>query len=284
MALATRAPSTALTNKAVPELYGNLVIDAAKSIMVCFDCINAVWVSGLVKGSVFYIPKTNVVVATEIVTGTAGSALNPLNTTAVTLTIDQFYEAPIYFDTMTMSQSQLDLAGIAAKESSYAIAKVVDTSVATLFSTLNGSVLIGADGQTLIDDILLSVKQTLDEADVPNEDRFLVIDPSALSDMFKFDKFIANMYGNTGAVASGMVGNSPVYGCQVRVTNNLVAATTGAYAVMMHRGAIAGKIQIDSAYVEEFKREHQILFSVDGLWGVIEAQDTFGVPFYTRKK
>ena len=287
MALTARVPSTAATNLFVPALYCQRVIDAAKSELVAWDAISSEWRNDLVKGNILYIPKTNTVVATEVVVGTKGTALNPMNTTGVTLTIDKWFEAPVDIDYMTLKQTQVDAEDIAVTEAAYAVRKQIDSSVCALFSSLGGyaTAAYGTDGQTLSDDILLYLKETLDEADVPmvTADRSLIVDPSGLVDMLKIDKLVAADYVKIGAVVNGIIGHS-VYGCMLRVTNNLTAATTGAYGCMLHRRTIASAAQIDTAWVKEYEDLHLRRYQSEALWGVIEAQDTFGIPFYTRKK
>ena len=288
MALSARVPSGADTNKFVPKLYCQRVIDAAKKELVAWDAISSEWRNDLVKGNILYIPKTNAITATEVVVGTKGTSLNPFATGAVTLTINQWYEAPVDIDYMTLRQTQADIEGEAAREAAYAIDVQMDTSVCTLFSSLGGysTSAYGSDGQTLTDDILIYLKETLDEADVPmvTGDRSLICDPSSLADILKIDKLVAADYVKIGAVTNGVIGNS-VYGCTVRVTNNLVAvsAGTGSYGCMLHKRAIASAAQIDTAWVKEYEDLHLRRYHSESLWGVIEAQDTFGIPYFTRK-
>ena len=287
MALSARVPSGADTNKFIPKLYCNRIIDAAKSELVAWDAISSEWRNDLVKGDILYIPKTNVVAATEVVVGTKGTSLDPFATAAVTLTINNWYEAPVDIDYMTLRQTQADMEGGASKEAAYAIDKKIDSTVCALFSSLGGytNAAYGTDGQTLSDDILIYLKETLDEADVPmvTADRSLICDPSALADMLKIDKLVAADYVRIGNVQNGIIGNS-VYGCRVRVTNNLTATTTGAFGVMLHSRAIASAAQIDTAWVKEYEDLHLRRYHSEALWGVVEAQDAFGIPFYTRKK
>jgi hypothetical protein len=286
MALSARTPTTADTNLFVPKLYCQRVIDAAKSELVAWDAISSEWRNDLVKGNILYIPKTNTVTASEVVVGTKGTALNPMNTTGVTLTIDQWFQAPVDIDYMTLKQTQVDAEEIATTEAAYAIKVKMDSTVCALFSSLGGysTSAYGTDGQVLTDDILLYLKETLDEANVPmvTADRSLICDPSALVDILKIDKLVAADYVKIGAVENGIIGNS-VYGCVVRVTNNLTAASTGSYGVMLHKKAIASAAQIDTAWVKEYEDLHQRRYHSEALWGVVEAQDTFGIPFFTRK-
>ena len=286
MSLSDRTPTTIKTNYFVPAIYSNKVVDAAKKELVAWDAITSEWRGDLVKGDTLYIPKSNHTTATEVVVGNKGTSLNPFNTTGVTLSIDQWYEAPHDIDYMTLRQTQANPEDIAADEASYAIDVVMDTSVCTLFSSLGGydTSAYGTDGQTLSDDILLYCKQVLDEADVPlkRSDRSLIVDPSGLIDMLKIDKLVAADYVNKGNIENGIIGNS-VYGCVVRVTNNLVATgTTGAYGVMIHKKAIASCAQIQNAWVKEFEELHQRRYHCEALWGVVEVLDSFAIPFFTR--
>ena len=284
MSLSARVPAGADTYKYVPEIFLNLVIEAAKSKLVAWDALNTQWTSGMVKGDTFYFPKSNAVTATEVVVGTKGSALDPFATAAVTLTVNQWYEAPVDIDYMTKLQTQAQMEQSAVAEAAYAIAKKMDTTANTLYSALGGSAYPNADtGDALTDDILLALKLALDEADVPMDgNRSLIVDPSGLSDMLKIDKLVAATYSAAGGnIKNGIIGQS-VYGCTVRVTNNLTAASTGAYGAMIHKNAIAGLAQIEKAWRKEFEELHQTRFQSEALWGVVEVQDTFGKAFFTR--
>lgn len=285
MALSARTPSTYKTNLFIPAVYTAEVIRAVKNKLVCWDAIWTEWRDNMKKGDTFYLPKTNTVVAEEVVVGSDPTARNPFNTTGVTLAINQWYQSEVTIDTMSLRQTQIDPDTESAQEVAYAVAKQMDTSVNTLFSALNGSTVIGADAQTFTEDLALQIVETLDEADVPPEDRTWIIDPSVKIDMLKIDKVLSQEYATKGGVVSGEIGHS-MWGGAVRVTNNLTAATTGAYACLLHKKAIAGKAQIDKeAWKDETlgRRKHEVYYHAEALWGVIEAQDTFGIPFYTRK-
>lgn len=285
MSLSARTPSAADTAGFVPEVWSNLVLDAVHNQLVCWNAIDGRWTVGQKKGDTVNIGVLNTVTATEVVVGTKASSLDIATGSKKQLVMNQWYEAPVDIDTMTIAQSQIDWQSQAQKEGAYAIAKNMDTYVATLFSALAGGSVAGSDGNTVDDELLLSLKQYLDEADVPmDNDRYLIIDPSALVDLLKIDKFIQAQYVTTGAVANGKIGTTPLYGCNVLVTNNLTAATTGAYGVMMHRRAIAGAAQIMDTYVLPYPDLHQVRYSTDVLFGAVEVRDTFGRAFYTRSK
>ena len=286
MSLSARTPANLDTYKYIPEIFSRNVEEAAKDNLVAWDAINTQWREDLTMGDTLYIPKTNTVTATEVTVGTKGTSLDPMATAAVTLSIDQWYEAPVDIDYMSSLQSQADVAEYAQTECAYAIKVAIDSSVCALFDTLGGYSTsgYGSDGQTLDDDILLYLKETLDEANVPFADRSLIIDPSGLADILKIDKLVSQDYvAKKGAITNGIIGNS-VYGCVVRVTNNLTAATTGAYGCMLHKKALGGAAQIQKSWKKEFEELHQTRYHSEALWGVVEVRNDFGVPFFTRKK
>lgn len=292
MALATRVPSNADTAGFLPEQWSAKIIDAMQNLLVCWDAFDTdQWRTDLKKGDKLYIPMTTHIAALEVVIGTIGAAASvskdiTSGMTAKSITIDQWYEAPVDVDEMTALQSQVDWAGEIQKEMAYAIAKNMDTYINTLFYSLGGYTTTGygSDGQTLTDDLLLAIKEVLDEADVPQDgNRSLIIDPSALVDLLKIDKFISTQYATAGKIEKGVIGSSPIYGCTVRVTNNLKAATTGAYGVMAHKKAIGGISQMQDTWREEHKAYHITRYNQEVLYGAGELRDDFGVPFFTRK-
>ncbi len=285
MSLSARTPTGADTAGFIPEVWSNLIIDSAKKELVAWDATDHSWQKDLKYGDTVNIGITNHVTASEVVVGTKASSLDISSGTKLQLVMDQWYQAPIDVDTMTIRQSQIDWAAQARNEAEYAIRLKVDSTVCALFSSLNTSAGVkGADGEEVTDDLLIELKELLDEADVPmDNDRFNIIDPSALADMMKYDKFIAAQYVAIGAVNNGQIGKSPIYGANVRVTNNLSGATTGAYAAMLHRKAIASALQIETPWMKPFEELHQIRYQHEALWGVLEVRDTFGVCFYTRK-
>lgn len=284
MSISARVPSTADSYKFIPEIFSQKVVDSAKSQLVCWDAVDSSWESDLKKGDTLYISKTNTVTATEVVVGTKANSLNPFNTAAVTMSINQWYEAPVDLDYMTLRQTHIQMENTAATEAAYAIKVAIDSYIASLFKTLNGSSVQGADGTALTDDLLLGMLETLNEANVPMDgQRSLILDPSGVTDLMKIDKFIAQQYANNvGSVTSGIIGKSPIYGLTVRVTNNLEAATTGAYGVVLHKKAIGAAAQINKSWTKEYEDLHLRRYQAEALWGAVEVLDNFGIPFYTR--
>ena len=286
MALSARVPSAfKSTASLVPAVWSKDIAEAVHNNLVCWPLFATSYEKELNKGDTLYIGKTNTVSATEVVVGTPSAAGNPFNTANVTLVINKWFDAKIPIDDMSARQTHIDVWSEARREAIYAISKQVDTTVNALFQDLNGSTVLGTDGGTITDAVLLSAWETLSKNDVPEEDRFIITNPSGIVDFMKEEKLVSTMYGMEGPVNKGFRGFHKVYGMPVYMTNNLTNATTGAYAVMAHKDAIAGAMQEEpEVELYDVPTEHQVYLLVTGLWGAIEKRDTFGVPIFTRSR
>jgi len=284
MAISARIPAGLDTNKFIKEIFSKNVLIALKNKLVVVPVVNHTYESELVMGDTLYIPQTNVVTATEVTIGTEGVQKNPYNTAAKTLTVNQYWEAPITIDYMSRRQSQVNLVSNAENESAYAISKKIDGTLCDLFASLNGGTVRGTDGSAWTDDILIAAVEEMDEDDIPEENRVWISDPSVKADILKIDKFVRQDYFASDAVVTGMF-RKDIYGAPLLVTNNLTAVTsgTGNYGVYMHKDALAIAIQenMDVDRVEQ-PLKHQIVINTTALWGVTELRDTAGVPIYTR--
>ena len=272
-----------ISGKFVPEIFSKNVIMHTKSNLVVANAVNTEYKSDLKFGYKVHIPVMSEVTAAEVTPGTESTAINAVGT-PTSITIDQWRVAAIEESEMMAIEDNVGYLEKAAKSCAYAIAKDVDTKLGTLFSALSNSSVHGSDGQTLTDDIIIALMEALDEADVPDDDRVIITDPSSKADLLKIDKFVRNDYVRNPVVATGQFGN--IYNMKVLITNNLtaVAAGIGNYGVMMHRDALGLVIQ-ENPYVQRIPMPwvHKTKYQVKIIYGVGELRDTFGRAFYTRK-
>jgi len=213
-------------------------------------------------------------------------------TTTASISIDRWDQAIIQIDDSVKVQTQAPaFYAQKASDAAYAIEKVVDTSVNTLFASL-ASAVYGSDGQTFTDDILVAMMEVLDEADVPRSDRAIIADPSMLADCYKIDKFMSYDYGKnplghipSEAGTGGYRGTIVAYNLPLYITNNLVApASAGAYGALLHKDAIGLVIQsAPSIEKDRSAAAASDLLYVRCLSGDAIVRDTFGYCFYTRK-
>ncbi len=285
MAISARIPYGLDTDKFIPEVFGKNVLMAARNILVVVPAIDHTYEPELQRGDTYYIPRSQLVTATEVTIGTEGVIKDP-QTTALTLTIDKYYEAPIVVDYMSRRQSQVDLVSMSEQESAFGIATKIDSTVCDLFATLNsgsaGSTGKGTDGSAVTDDVLIACVEDLDEANAPAEDRVWVFDPSVKADILKIDKFVRADYFAADVIPTGGF-RKDVYGAPILITNNLTAKSTGNYGVYMHKKALTIVIQ-ENMTVDRVDQplKHQLTINTTALWGVGELREDWGLPIMTR--
>ena len=280
MALSARIPSGLDTYSFIPKLYSKNVLVAVKNQLVVVPVVNHSYEAELVLGDVLYIPQTNTVTATEVTIGTEGVQKNPFGTAAVTLTINQYYEAPITIDYMSRRQSQVNLVSNAEIESAYAISKKVDSTLCALFSAISQS--SGVDASAITDDVLIAAVEYLDEADTPEANRSWIFDPSCKADIMKIDKFVRSDYFAADVIPTGGF-RKDVYGAPILITNNLTVSSTGNFGAYLHKDCLAIVIS-ENLEVDRVEQplKHQLVINTTALWGVVEIRDTFGCHIHTR--
>jgi hypothetical protein len=269
-----------ITAKFIPEIFSKDVLMHTMSHLVVANAFTHRYKNDLKKGYKVSIPVMSEVSTTEVTPGTEPTSASALGT-AVSVTVDQWYEATVEISPLMEIEEEAEYLEYAAKSAAYAIDKKIDTTVGALHSALASSSVYGADGQTFTDDIFRALVQTLDENDVPDEGRFLIGDPSMKSDMLNIDKFVRGDFVNGAPTTNGKFGM--LYGAQVYITNNLTAATTGNYGVYAHPDAIGVVIQKNpNSNVWDLGWKFLTKIIVDCAWGKAELRDVFGKSFYTR--
>lgn len=105
----------------------------------------------------------------------------------------------------------------------------------------NFSQLVGALGSDPTTDNLIAAVEFLDNADVPETERFFWMSPGAHASLLKQDVFVSGDYGPKGAVSSGRV-TKPVYGATTHVSTlaSQNPSTAGqSYSWFCHRRGVA---------------------------------------------
>jgi hypothetical protein len=271
-----------ITRKFIPEQFVKEALMHTMSELVTANAFTHKYQPNLRKGYKVSIPVMTEIGATEVTPGTRPTAQDA-STTAVSITVDQWYQTAVDASPLIEIEDAADYLNTAARSAAYSIDKKIDTSVGALIPSLSSSSVYGADGQTFTDEIFRALVETLDEDDVPNSGRFIIGDPSMKSDMMDIDKFIRMDYINGSPTTNGKFGE--LYGAKIYITNNLTAATTGNYGVYAHTDAIGVVIQKGpNVKYWDLGFEFQQMIIVDAAWGAAEIRDNFGKAFYTRSK
>ena len=260
------------------------------------------------KGDTIHIPKP-----------TRGSANAKSASTQVTLNANTEAEVAIsinkHYEYSKLIEDIVDVQGLASMRAFYtddagfALAKQTDTDLHNLGATLQGSTaystaVIGGDGSTvwdgsantntgngttLTDAGLRKMIQTLDDADVPMSQRYLVIPPVEKKTLTGIARFTEQAFvGETGSgntIRNGRVGD--LYGIEVFASTNCatVAAddTTTNYRVgmLLHKDAFVHAEQMGVRSQTQYKQEYLgDLFTADTIYGVGELRDDAGVAFF----
>jgi N4-gp56 family major capsid protein len=280
----------------IPEIWSDEVIAAYKTNLVMAPLVTKMSFKGK-KGDTLHIPKP-----------TRGTAAPKLTETQVTLQqstesevqvlIDKHYEYSRFIEDITEVQALASLRKFYTADAGYALAKRVDSDLLALGRGVRGGngtiaynkAVIGSDGSTdytgsneaaLTDAAIRKVIQTLDDADVPMDGRYLVIPPVARNTMMGLARFTEQAFtgeaGGSNTIRNGMIGD--VYGVKVYVSTNCETATGDArIALMFHKDAFVLAEQMGVRSQTQYKQEYlSTLYTADMLYGVKELRDDAAV-------
>lgn len=183
-----------------------------------------------------------------------------LTVTDQTLVVDQAKYFSIYIDDVDKRQA---LGGgsfltKAAKGAAYQMKKTIDTFVGTKFVAGAGNVLgaktVVVNTQGSVYALLLEIKNKMDQADVPHENRWVCADPELLNQLYWDTRFTdVSAYGQNGVVANGEMGR--VLGFTLKASTNMpVGATAAAAGNQASKFLIAGQGTSGMSYVQQINK------------------------------
>jgi len=285
----------------IPELWSDEVIASYKSNLVVANTVTTINHKGK-KGDTIHIP-----------TPTRGSAsAKSANSTVTTqddvhsvtnLSIDKHYEYSVLIEDITEVQALQSLRRFYTEDAGYALAKQVDTDLFALAEGLQGgtvggsgasayeNAVIGGDGTTaftgdspnatdILDVGLRKMILTLDNDDVPMDNRALIVPPIAANDMLGISRFTEQaMIGSGDAIKTGKIGM--IYGIDVYVSSNCpTTAGSDRVGMLIHKDALALAEQMSVRSQTQYKQEYLgDLFTSDTIYGVGELRNDAGVAF-----
>ena len=163
--------------------------------------------------------------------------------TATTLTLNIWDYAAVGIEDIVNVQSNISLRQQYEKKIGYALSKDIDTKLSSGIAGFSQSV--GTLGTPFTDDNVRRANRLLDDGDVPEDDRVLIMSPAEKEDKLGLDRWTNSLYrGNPGQQLNrGQIG-SEIYGLTPYVTTNLTKPSAGqADNVVMHRDAYALVVQ-----------------------------------------
>jgi N4-gp56 family major capsid protein len=305
MALGTNNTTAAVANNFIPELWSDEVIGAYKSNLVTANLVTKLSHKGK-KGDTIYIPVPARGAASAKAANTQ-VVLSAATNTAVTVTINKHYEYSKLIEDIAEVQSLASMRKFYTDDAGFALATQVDTDIVTLWEGFQGGTVAGANAAAWEKAVIGSVGTTLytgnssnaaditdagiramilklDNANVPMDNRYIVMPPIAANDLLGINRFTEQQFiGNGEAIKTGKIGM--IYGVDVYISSNCPTTTTGDTATdrvgcLFHKDALVLAEQVGVRSQTQYKQEYLgDLFTADTLYGVAELRNDAGVAF-----
>ena len=310
MALGTAHLTTSIAGNFIPELWSDEVIGAYKSNLVIANLVTKLSHKGK-KGDRIHIPVPSRGSASAKVAETQVTLLASTNS-VINISIDQHYEYSKLIEDIAEVQSLASMRKFYTDDAGYALAKQVDTKLGTLWEGLQGGTVGGdnaaswetaytinsgdtalelytglsTNARDITDVAIRALNLKLDDADVPMDQRSLIIPPIAANDLLGINRFTEQQYiGSGDAIRSGKIGM--IYGSDVYISSNCPTTTqsggggsTDRVGVLLHKDALVLAEQLGVRSQTQYKQEYLgDLFTSDTIYGVAELRNDAGVAF-----
>lgn len=282
-----------------PELWSDEVIATFKANLVLANLVTNFNHVGR-KGDVINIPVPGRNTARKKAESTA-ITIDADTATNKAINIDQQAYSSYLIEDIVQVQGLDSMRAHYVDDMGYALAQAVDTDLFTLYSGFQGGTqYIGGDGETawsasgsgngtaLTDAGIRNMMQKLDDANVPQDNRYIVIPPVTKNTLLGLSRFTEQAFvgegGGSNSIRSGRIGD--VYGMGVYVSTQCPDLTNTSGSVdykvgmMFHRSAMALVTQKNVTMETERKLEYigDLLVS-HMLYGYAELRDNAAVAF-----
>jgi hypothetical protein len=286
MALGTDHQTTTTGAVFIPELWSSEVLLATESALLMAPKVMRYDSMVQGKGDTIHIPNLSNLSANDK-TASAQVTLQAPTETEVQISVDQHKEASFLVEDILAVQSNNDLMSNYTSKAGYAIAQAVDSDLLGLYSSLTTTD-VGTYGLDVSKPVILQGIETLELADVPYEDRYLILDPTQGTALYKIDEFVKTdylgEYQSAKPTATGLRNRyswGSFFGVEVYLTNQ-VPSTAGTptqiHNVLFQKEAFALAMQVaprtQSDYILEYLGH---LVVVDTIYGVKVLRGDFGV-------
>ena len=280
----------------IPEIWSDEVIAAYQKNLKMSPLVKKISMSGK-KGDTIHVPKPIRGAASAKVADTAVNIQANVET-ELQIAIDRHFEYSRFIEDIVEVQALNSLRQFYTEDAGYQLALKVDTDLmnaGTGFGdgTLDLAAPTGADwvnsnslyfnasagladfaastvasGDNFTDAGFREAIKILDDANVPMEDRVLIIPPAARKTVMGIDRYVSSDFRDDRTVKSGLIGN--IYGVDVYVSSNcptLEANVRG--CLFFHKDAIVHAEQMSVRSQTQYKQEYlSTLYTADTLYGV----------------
>ena len=282
----------------IPELWSDEILAEYKRSLVVGNLVTKMPMTGK-KGDTMHIPKP---------TRGAASLKDPATTVSIQSTtndevkviVDKHYEYSRLIEDIVEVQALDSLRKFYTDDAGYALAKQMDDDIHSLGKRLgdgdgtdyfhsatyrfndgaNGAAETFQAGETageFNDKGFRDLIQVLDDNDVAQDDRVLVIPPSAKNTIMGIDRYQSTDFVNDGGINTGKIGR--LYGIDIYVSTNCPTIEPGVKAgLLMHKDAFVIAEQMAVRSQTQYKQEFlSTLFTSDCLYGIQVLRPEAGV-------
>jgi len=309
MALGTNQVTTTIAGNFIPELWSDEVIGAYKSNLVVANLVTKLNHKGK-KGDTIHIPVPSRGSASAKAANTQVT-LSAATNAVVDVSIDKHYEYSKLIEDIAEVQSLASMRKFYTDDAGYALAKQVDTHLLNLSESAQSggagggttdfsfggayigtgtTVWTGANEADITDAGIRAFLLKLDNADVPMDNRSLVIPPVCANDLLGINRFTEQQFiGSGDAIKTGKIGQ--IYGVDVYITTNCPTCKSGGgtadsgagterVGVLMHKDAWVLAEQVGVRSQTQYKQEYLgDLFTSDTIYGIRELRDDAVLAF-----
>ena len=309
MAFGSDHVTTTIAGNFIPELWSDEVIGAYKSNLVVANLVTRLNHKGK-KGDTIHIPVPSRGSASAKAANTQVT-LSAATNAVVDVSIDKHYEYSKLIEDIAEVQSLASMRKFYTDDAGYALAKQVDTHLLNLSESAQSggagggttdfsfggayigtgtTVWTGANEADITDAGIRAFLLKLDNADVPMDNRSLIIPPVCANDLLGINRFTEQQFiGSGDAIKTGKIGQ--IYGVDVYVTTNCPTCKSGGgtddsgagterVGVMMHKDAWVLAEQVGVRSQTQYKQEYLgDLFTSDTIYGIRELRDDAVLAF-----
>ncbi len=305
MALGTNHVTNTTAATFIPEIWSDEIVAAYEKSLVLANLVNRMPMTGK-KGDTIHIPKPTRGDASAKSASTQVTLIAATES-EVQVSIDQHYEYSRLIEDITDVQALSSLRQFYTSDAGYALAKQVDTDLFALGKSVG---LYEADGVTanagtdwihsnsyymdattdltayavdtvaaadiFSDDAFRQAVKELDDADVPMDQRFLVVPPSVVQTIRGITRYNSSDFVSGQPTVNGNIGS--LYGIDVYVSTNCPVIETAAdnaaggdlkAGILGHKDFAVFAEQLGVRSQTQYKQEYLgDLFTADTLYGV----------------
>ena len=279
----------------IPEIWSDEVIAAYQKNLVLANLVKKISMTGK-KGDTLHIPKP---VRGDAHAKAENTAVTVQNATEseVQVTIDKHFEYSRLIEDITETQALASLRQFYTGDAGYALAKQVDSSLFELGKSFgdNGGDYIGtgswyidastgltayaadtvASADVFTDAGFRDLIQKMDDADVPMDNRCLVVPPSVRNEIMGLTRYSSSDFVDGRVVNNGQIGN--IYGIDIFVSSNCPVVEAAAdnsaggdvkQAMLFHKDAMVLAEQMGVRSQTQYKQDFlATLYTADTLYG-----------------